>query len=39
MLQQHHAARVPNMSFDRFRERLESVREPEVIAAWLEKMK
>jgi hypothetical protein len=39
MLQQHHAARLPNMSFDRFRERLESVREPEVIAAWLEKMK
>ncbi|HUG13048.1 MAG TPA: hypothetical protein VMM36_18670 [Opitutaceae bacterium] len=39
MLQQHHAARLGNMSFDRFRERLESVREPEVIAAWLEKMK
>ncbi|HEY5551790.1 MAG TPA: hypothetical protein VIK52_07875 [Opitutaceae bacterium] len=39
MLQQHHASRLPNMSFERFRERLESVREPEVIAAWLEKMK
>lgn len=39
MLQHHHASRLANMSFDRFRERLESVREPEAIAAWLEKMK
>jgi hypothetical protein len=39
MLQHHHASRVPNMSFDRFRERIESVREPEAIAAWLDKMK
>lgn len=39
ILQQHHASRLPNMSFERFKDRLESVREPEVIAAWLEKMK
>ncbi len=39
ILQQHHAARLPQMSFERFRERLESVREPEAINAWLEKMK
>ena len=39
ILQQHHASRLPHMSFERFRDRLESVREPEVIAAWQEKMK
>lgn len=39
ILQQHHASRLPHMSFERFRDKLESVREPEVIAAWQEKMK
>lgn len=37
--QEHHAAKLPNMSFERFRERMETVREQEVIDAWLEKMK
>ena len=39
ILQQHYAAKIKGMSFDRFRENIVSVREPEVAAAWLEKMK
>ncbi|HLP02456.1 MAG TPA: hypothetical protein VK163_10570 [Opitutaceae bacterium] len=39
ILQQHHAAKLGNMPFERFRERLETVREPEIIAQWMEKMK
>jgi hypothetical protein len=39
ILQQHYAAKIKGMSFDRFRESIVSVREPEVAAAWLEKMK
>lgn len=39
ILQQHYAAKLSRMSFDRFRESIVSVREPEVAAAWLEKMK
>lgn len=39
ILQQHHAAKLGRMSFERFRERIESVRDPEVVAQWLAKMK
>jgi hypothetical protein len=39
ILQQHHAAKLGRMPFERFRESIVSVREPEVAAAWLEKMK
>jgi hypothetical protein len=39
ILQQHHAAKLGNMPFERFRERLETVKEPEAIAQWTEKMK
>jgi len=39
ILQQHHAAKLSRMPFDRFRESIVSVREPEVAAQWLEKMK
>jgi hypothetical protein len=39
ILQQHYAAKIKGMSFDRFRENIVSVREPEVAAAWLDKMK
>ncbi|MBL9215866.1 MAG: hypothetical protein JNG83_10365, partial [Opitutaceae bacterium] len=39
ILQQHHAAKLGRMSFERFRESIVSVREPEVAAQWLEKMK
>jgi hypothetical protein len=38
-LQQHHAAKLSRMPFERFRESIVSVREPEVAAQWLEKMK
>ena len=39
ILQQHHAAKLTRMPFERFRESIVSVREPEVAAQWLEKMK
>jgi hypothetical protein len=39
ILQQHHAAKLSRMPFERFRESIVSVREPEVAAQWLEKMK
>lgn len=39
IIQQHYAAKIKGMSFDRFRDSIVSVREPEVAAAWLEKMK
>lgn len=39
ILQQHHATKLPRMSFERFRDGIVSVREPEVAAQWLEKMK
>ena len=39
ILQQHHAAKLGNMPFERFRERLETVKEPEAIAQWTERMK
>jgi hypothetical protein len=39
ILQQHYAAKLSRMPFERFRESIVSVREPEVVAQWLEKMK
>jgi hypothetical protein len=39
ILQQHYNSRIKGMSFDRFRENIVSVREPEVATQWLEKMK
>ena len=39
IIQQHHATRLPRMSFDAFRAKIETVRDPEVVAQWLEKMK
>lgn len=36
---QHHAARIQRMSLEAYRTRIESVREPEAVAQWLEKMK
>ena len=38
-LQQHHATKLARMSFERFRESIVSVREPEVVQQWLDKMK
>ncbi len=39
MVQQHHAAKVARMSFEAFKSRIETVRDPEVVNQWLEKMK
>lgn len=38
IVQQHHAANI-KLPFDVYRNKIESVREPELIAQWLEKMK
>ncbi len=40
VLQQHHAAKLASrMSFDQFRDSVVSVREPEVVQQWMDKMK
>ncbi|MBS0633217.1 MAG: hypothetical protein JSS11_15000 [Verrucomicrobia bacterium] len=39
IVQQHFAAKISRMSFDAYRGRIETVRDPEVVAQWLEKMK
>ena len=39
MLQQHHATRVCHVPFETFRNRLQTIREEEVIQGWVEKMK
>jgi hypothetical protein len=39
MVQQHYAARISRMPFEAFRARIETVRDPEVVNQWLEKMK
>ncbi len=39
ILQQHHATRLGRMPFEKFRDSIVSVREPEVVQAWLDKMK
>ncbi|MFT3869766.1 MAG: hypothetical protein QM715_15055 [Nibricoccus sp.] len=39
IVQQHHANRVTRMSFDAFRARIETVRDPEIVNQWLAKMK
>ncbi|MDF9834134.1 hypothetical protein M2103_002371 [Ereboglobus sp. PH5-5] len=39
IVQQHHASRLGRMNMDAFRSRIETVRDPEVVNQWLEKMK
>ncbi len=39
IVQQHHASRLGRMNMEAFRARIESVRDPEVVKQWLEKMK
>ena len=39
IVQQHHATRFARMPFERFREHIETVRDPAVVSQWLEKMK
>jgi len=39
IVQQHHANHISRMSFDAFRARIETVRDPEAVNQWLAKMK
>ncbi len=39
IVQQHHAAKVARMAFEAFRSRIETIRDPEVVKQWLDKMK
>jgi hypothetical protein len=39
IMQQHHAANLSRMPFEAYRSRIETVRDPELIKQWLEKMK
>jgi hypothetical protein len=39
IVQQHHATKFSRMPFERFREHIETVRDPAVVNQWLEKMK
>lgn len=39
IVQQHYNAKITRMPLDVFRSRIETVRDPEVVAQWLEKMK
>jgi hypothetical protein len=39
LVQQHHAARLTRMPFEAFRARIETVRDPDVVNKWLEKMR
>ncbi|MEO6874139.1 MAG: hypothetical protein ABI222_04895 [Opitutaceae bacterium] len=39
LVQQHFAAKIRGMSLEAYRNRIETVRDPEVVAQWLEKMK
>lgn len=38
-LRDHHAANFPKMAFEKFMSRIETVSDPELLAAWVEKMK
>ncbi|MDB6128541.1 MAG: hypothetical protein JWM35_2437, partial [Verrucomicrobia bacterium] len=39
IVQQHFAAKIRGMSLENYRGRIETIRDPEVVAQWLEKMK
>ena len=39
MVQQHFTAKIRGMSLEAYRNRIETIRDPEVVAQWLEKMK
>ncbi len=39
IIQQHHATQLARMSFESFRAKIETIRDPEVINQWLAKMK
>ncbi|MEO5958584.1 MAG: hypothetical protein ABIZ49_08185 [Opitutaceae bacterium] len=39
IVQQHHAAKLPRVGFEALKSRIETIRDPEVVNQWLEKMK
>jgi len=39
LLVEHHAINVPNMPFEKFQQRIESVRDEEIVQQWVEKMR
>ncbi len=39
LLQEHHAARLPNMPFERFTAKIEQIKDEEAVQQWLDKMK
>ncbi|MGE9295256.1 MAG: hypothetical protein ACQKBV_03095 [Puniceicoccales bacterium] len=39
LVHEHHAVKTPNMSFEKFQQRIESVRDEEVVQQWMDKMK
>ncbi len=39
IVQQHHATNVARMAFEAFRSRIETIRDPEVVKQWLDKMR
>lgn len=39
IIQQHHAAKLPRMSLEAFKSRIETIRDPEAVNQWLAKMK
>ena len=39
ILVEHHAERLPHISFDKFNSKIETLKDPEVVSQWLEKMK
>ncbi|WP_309382500.1 hypothetical protein [Cerasicoccus frondis] len=39
LVTEHHALHVPNMPFEKFTSRIESVRDEEVVAQWIEQMR
>jgi len=39
LLHEHHAVKAPNMPFEKFQQRIESVRDEAVVQEWMDKMK
>ena len=39
ILKEHYAKHISNLSFERFLERVESVKDPEIVQQWIDKMK
>jgi hypothetical protein len=39
MIREHHVTKLANITFDKFEKKIETVREPEAAAAWIEEMR